>query len=416
MKTNKLTNQFFASCPTGLEEVLLTELKELGINDAKQTNGGVHFVCQPELAIKVIIYSRTVSRVMKKYYDFEVKVEKDIYHRAKEIKWKAIFDLDQTFKIYVLQGKSPLGTKRSKFTNSMFLGQTLKDGIVDRFREDLKERPSVDKDCPDVSIYLRVEPNDNPHSQKEHVTILVDLCGESMGKRGYRQSSVKAPVRENLAAGLLLMSGYDGTTDFYDPMCGSGTFLIESLLIKGNIPPSYLTVREYFDDADSAPWDFLNHNLYVKDKYLIEKTQKILKQAKEETELGLKKLEESNSKTYGIDKDHFAVKAAQDNLFIAGLSKFAHVDKKEFQENEINNFKGFIVTNPPYGERLGEEEELEKLYYDLGEVFKNKFKESNAYILTGNLKLIKKIQLKTSKKHIIFNGNLESRFVHYELF
>lgn len=416
MKTEKLTNQFFASCPTGLEEVLFNELKELGINDAKQTHGGSHFSCEANLALKVIIHSRTASRVFKKYHSFEIKIEKDIYFCAKEIKWKAIFDLDQTFKIYVLQGKSPLGTKRSKFRNSMYLGQVLKDAIVDRFREDTKERPSVDKDNPDISLYLRVEPNDNPHSEKEDVTILADLCGDSMGRRGYRVSSVKAPVRENLAAGLVLMSDYNKDKDLYDPMCGSGTFIIESLLVKGNIPPSFLKVRDYFEDEDSAPWDFLNHNFYVRDKDLIEKSKEMLEEAKKQIEKGLILLGNSTTKTYGCDSDYFAVKATQDNLHLTGLSEFAIIEKREFQEKIIEGFKGTIITNPPYGERLGEEEELGVLYYDLGEMFKNKFKESNAFVLTGNLNLIKKIQLKTKKKHIIYNGNLESRFVQYELF
>jgi len=286
----KYKNEFFASSPTGLEEVLEQELKEFGAKQTKVVKGGVHFESFPEVAIKSVLYSRTASRIYKKLFGFEVKIEKDIYYQAKEIKWKAVFNLDQTFKIQVIQGKSPQGTKRSKFQNSMFLGQQLKDAIADRFRDDTKERPNVDKVTPDVSLLMRVEPNDNPHSVKEDVTILVDMCGLPISNRGYRVKSFSAPLRENLAAGILKLTGYTGKEVLVDAMCGSGTFLAEAAMIKNNIPPSFIRLIDAKEHEDNLPWDFLHLNFYTKDKYLVENTNKFIEEAYLQSLSGLKNL------------------------------------------------------------------------------------------------------------------------------
>jgi putative N6-adenine-specific DNA methylase len=412
--TIKYKNAFFASCPTGLEKLLEDEIKLLGAPETKLTKGGVHFESYPELAIKMILTSSIASRIYKKLYGFEAKIEKDIYHNAKEIKWKSVFSLDQTFRINVIQGKSPEGTKRSKFENSMFLGQLLKDAIADRFREDEKERPYVDKVDPDISFLMRVEPNDNPHSQKENVTILIDMSGVSISNRGYRVKSFSAPLRENLASGLLKLAGYDGSQTLVDGMCGSGTFLTEAALIKWKIPTSFIHLQNNKEFDDELPWSFLRHNYYTKDKYLKENTEKFIEEIWALTQKNMKEIKPGT--IFGYDIDDGALDIAAYNMEVAGVIDGVTIDNADSTQVKKPGESGIFIVNPPYGERLGETKDLESLYHDLGENLKNNFKEYKAYVFTGNLPLLKKISLRTSKKEILYNGNIESRFAEYLLY
>ena len=413
----KLKDEFFASCPTGLEELLAAEIKALPYEKLRVTKGGVHFQGRVGLAMELMLASRIASRIYKKAYRAEIKVEKDLYHFAKEIKWKALFDLEQTFKISVVQSRSPNGKKRSEFSNTMFLAQNLKDGIVDRFRDDCKgERPSVDKDDPDMSFLLHLEPQDNEFSSKEFATVLIDMCGEPLSQRGYRNTPFSAPLKENLAAGLVLLSGYKPEENFVDPMCGSGTIVIESLLIKGNIPPSYLALHEITTNDANTYWNFMKHNWFKKDKYVLEEWDVLTKKYLEMARDGFERLEKATSKTVAYDIENFSLKATQLNLEASDLTEFVEVIKGDAAEIDNSLANGVIVTNPPYGERLGEDEDLEALYYDFGENLKQKFKNFRAYIFTGNLPLLKKISLRTTKKTILYNGAIESRLAEYLLY
>ena len=413
----KLKDEFFASCPTGLEELLAAEVKSLAYEKLRVTKGGVHFRGNVSMAMELMLASRIASRIYKKAYRFEIKVEKDLYHYAKEIKWKALFDLEQTFKINVVQSKSPDGKKRSHFSNTMFLAQNLKDGIVDRFRDDCKgERPSVDKDEPDMSFLLHLEPNDNEFSQKEFATILIDMCGEPLSQRGYRNTHFSAPLKENLAAGLVLLSDYRPEENFIDPMCGSGTIIIESLLIKGQIPPSYLALHEILENEAKTYWSFMKHNWFKKDKYVLAEWERLTAKYIEMARDGFERLEKSTSKTIAYDIENFSLKATQLNLEASDLSDFVQVIKEDATQIDNELDAGVIVTNPPYGERLGEDEDLENLYYDFGENLKKNFKNFRAYVFTGNLPLLKKISLRTSKKVILYNGAIESRLAEYQLY
>ncbi len=417
-KIDKLQGEFFASCPTGLEELLANEIKCLKPEKVEITKGGVHFKLEPAKALEIMLSSRIASRIYKKAYQFEIKIEKDLYFFAKEIKWKGLFNLEQTFKISVVQSKSKDGAKRSKFKSSMFLAQNLKDGIVDRFRDDCKgERPNVDKDQAEMSLLLHVEPNINQHSVKETVTILIDMCGAPLSQRGYRDTNFAAPLKENLAAGLVLLSGYTGKETFLDPMCGSATIIIESLLIKGNIPPSYLAIHEMKEYPDESYWDFTNHNWFKKDKYLLEAWSKLLDVYLEKAKDGFDNLEKTKVKTFASDFEEYAVNAAKFNLKAADLLEFVHLGKEDATKINLSSVdSGIIITNPPYGERIGEEEVLPKLYYEFGENLKKNFKGFKAYVFTGNLALLKKISLRTSKKHILYNGAIECRLAEYDLF
>lgn len=416
-KIDKMHEQFFASCPTGLEELLKAEIQQLNPKDIHLTKGGVHFGLETAKAIELMLSSRIASRIYKKAYQFEIKQEKDLYFFAKEIKWKALFNLDQTFKISVQQSKNAKG-ERSKFKSSMFLAQNLKDGIVDRYRHDTKgERPNIDKDRPDISFLLHLEPNENPHSQKEIATILIDMCGHPLSQRGYRDTNFSAPLKESLAAGLVLLSGYTGKEDFIDPMCGSGTIIIESLLIKGSIPPSFIAVYEIQKHSDEAYWDFLAHNWFAKDKYLLEAWDKLIKEYHQKTIDGFEKLQTNPAKTLAFDQEKYALNAIKFNLKSAELTDFVTLVQEDATKLSLSSVdSGIIVTNPPYGERVGQEEILPTLYYEFGENLKKNFKGFKAFLFTGNLALIKKISLRTSKKHILYNGAIESRFVEYQLF
>lgn len=418
----KVKNGYFASCPTGLEELLAAEIKSLRFDNQKYekievVKGGVHIICVSQLALELMLASRIASRVYRKMFQFEIKEEKDLYHFAKDIKWKAVFDLNQTFKISVVQGLSRNGEKRSKFKSSIFLSQNFKDGIVDRYRIDSNgERPSVDKEQADISFLLRIEPNDNPHSQKENVTVLVDLCGAPLSHRGYRDTNFSAPLKENLAAGLVMLSGYTGEQTLIDPMCGSGTIIIESLLIKAKIPPSYLAIHEIINNPDEHYWDFTKHNWFKKDKYILDNWNKLIHLYNTKAQDGFEFLESSKINTYASDNEKYAVNAITFNLKASDLTDFVTLTKEDACQVKNNNNEGIIITNPPYGERIGEDRELPELYYNFGENLKNNFKGYSAYIFTGNLPLLKKISLRTSKKTILYNGNIEARLAEYKLF
>ena len=418
---DKLKDMFFASCPTGLETLLEAEVKKITHESLEVTSGGVHFQAPAASALELMLHSRIASRIYKKAYQFEIKVEKDLYFFAKEVKWKALFDLEQSFKITVQQSKNSKG-ERSLFKSSMFLAQNLKDGIVDRFRLDCKgERPDVDKESPDMSLLLHVVPNINPHSVKETCTVLIDMCGAPLSQRGYRDTNFSAPLKENLAAGLVLLSGYTGKETFFDPMCGSGTIIIESLLIKGDIPPSFICVHDLVNNPEESFWDFQNHNWFKKDKYLVEAWNKLTETCHKKAKEGFEKLKHSNVKTFASDSEKYAINAIKYNLNASELIEYVSLEQADatelnLKENNPDITGGIIVTNPPYGERIGEDRDLPKLYHEFGENLKQNYKGFKAYIFTGNLPLIKKISLRTSKKVILFNGAIESRLVEYDLF
>lgn len=420
-KIDKIKDMFFASCPTGLEPLLAQEIKNLPHQNLEITSGGVHFQAPNNSALELMLCSRLASRIYKKAYQFEIKVEKDLYFFAKEIKWKALFDLEQTFKITVQQSKNSKG-ERSLFKSSMFLAQNLKDGIVDKFRLDCNgERPDVNKETPDMNIMLHVVPNINPHSIKETCTVLIDMCGAPLSQRGYRDTNFSAPLKENLAAGLVLLSGYTGEETFFDPMCGSGTIIIESLLIKGNIPPSYIFVHDLIERPDETVWDFQNHNWFKKDKYLLDAWKKLVAQYHEKAKEGFENLKKNKVKTFASDSEKYAINACKYNLNASDLSEYLELYQEDATQIDLNSKDesitgGIIITNPPYGERIGEEQDLPKLYHEFGENLKNHYKGFKAYIFTGNLPLIKKISLRTSKKVILYNGAIESRLVEYDLF
>jgi 23S rRNA G2445 N2-methylase RlmL len=397
---------YFASCPSGLEELLEAEILSFGVKTTQKTRGGVSFEAYHENALKAVLESRLASRVLKTLYSFEALNEKDLYQELSQIKWKSIFESHQTFKFHVIFGDLPY--EREVFTNSQFVALKAKDAVVDWFRHYEKERPSVDKDHPDFSFIIRIDPSPTDYK----ITLLWDLAGFPLHQRGYRSEHVIAPLKENLAAGLIqLLKWNDQTEHFYDPMCGSGTLVIEAALAKGQIPPSFLLLEK-------QPWSFLKSSWFLKDEYLKKNFEQFLIDLKEKTVKGFQYLKQSKVSIHASDIDSHAIRALKQNLEISGLSQAVQVEQKEALSIARPEHPSLFFYNPPYGERLerGEEEKLVKLYHDLGEKWKSEYKNMRVGFFTGNIPLLKKISLRAERKLILYNGPIEARLATYLLY
>lgn len=406
--------EYFASCPLGVEELLTQEILALGAKSAKAVRGGVQFEAFHEIALKTVLYSRLASRIFKFLYTFDVLNEKDYYLEATNIKWKSLMDVNHTFRLTTIFGDLP--GEREDFRNSQFANLKLKDAIVDWFRHHEGNRPSVERDIPDVAFLARIERGSEKPYQ---VTLMYDLCGDSMNQRGYRISDTPAPVKENLAAAILQTAKWDPSQEgLIDAMCGSGTFPIEAALMAANIPPSYLRVERYLKNNQFKMWTFLNYPWLTKDEHLQENFQVMLKEITEQTNKGLEFLRSKKGFIVGSDNSERALEAARENLKKAKLDGVIELSRKDALETYPPTNKCLFICNPPYGERLefGEEDKLKALYKGLGDHWKNHFKGHRAALFTGNLEMLKVVGLKTSKRHILFNGDIECRLAEYSLY
>jgi 23S rRNA G2445 N2-methylase RlmL len=406
--------EYFASCPVGIEEHLTSEILKLGAKTAKATRGGVQFEAFHEIALKVILYSRLASRVFKFLYQFEVLHEKDYYLEATEIKWKSLMDVNQTFRLTTIFGDLP--KEREEFRNSQFANLKLKDAIVDWFRHFEGNRPSVAKDYPDVAFLARIDQGlEKPYL----VTLLYDLCGDPLNHRGYRLAKTEAPLKENLAAALLKTVSWNPKEEnLIDAMTGSGTIAIEAALMAANIPPSYLKVERYFKNVNYKLWTFQNYPWLTKDEHLQENFTKLLKDILDETEKGLLFLRSKKGLIKANDISEMNLLSAKENIKKAKLEGIIEVTHEDALEIYPETRKTLFICNPPYGERLesGEEEKLKVLYKNLGDHWKHHFKGHRAALFTGNLEMLKVVGLKTSKRHILHNGDIECRLAEYNLY
>lgn len=406
--------EYFASCPVGLEELLSQEILTLGAKSTQVVKGGVQFESFHEIALKIILHTRLASRVFKYLYTFEAIHEKDYYLEATEIKWKSLMSVGQTFRIHTIFGDLPY--EREDFRNSQFATLKLKDAIVDYFRHFEGERPSIDKDFPDVVFLARIERG----SEKPfRITLMYDLCGDPLNQRGYRIAKTEAPVKENVAAGILQLVKWNPNEEgLLDPMCGSGTFPIEAALMAGNIPPSYLKVERHLTGRGHRQWTFLNYPWFTEDKFLMENFQKLLEEVVTMTNTGLEKLKGMKGKIAGSDYSDYVISAAKENMRKARLEGIVDLQVQHALESKPNAPKTLFICNPPYGERLeaGEEEKLKTLYKGLGDHWKHAFKGHRSALFTGNLEMLKVVGLKTSKKHILYNGDIECRLAEYSLY
>lgn len=409
MKKSQGLSTFFASCPREMETMLDQELDQFGIEDREVKKGGVRFKADDLTGIQFLIHTRLASRVFKSFAFMKVRNEKDLYNKAKTEPWLKALTLNQTFKIQTLFDHK----SKAFFKNSVAVSQILKDAIVDHFREKKGERPSVDTKDPDVNFLLRIEGGRGDKGW--NCSVFIDLCGSPLSNRGYRQRGHSAPIRENLAAALVLASEFDGEEDvFYDPMCGSGTILIEAILIKGKIPPTYLRILRNIERKEKS-FAFLEQVWFKEKTFLTRDVKEYLQQTYEQINKSIDELE--HFQFYGSDIQARNLNLCREHLENAGLpSDIVELEKGDATKITLDiEAPGVVVTNPPYGERLGATDEVKELYYNLGENLKNNYKGFRAFILTSNPELRKKIALQTAKRIPFFNGNIECRLLRYDI-
>ena len=366
----------------GLEEVLAKELIELGADDVQIERRAVSFTGDKALLYRANLCLRTASRVLvpiKKQSCDSSKPDDWLYEMVKSINWAEYMTLDTTFSIDAT-------VYSDVFRNSRFVTYRVKDAIVDWWMEKEGKRPNVKVTAPDLYI--------NVHIANKTVTISLDSSGESLHKRGYRVANTEAPINEALAAGMLLMAGWQGQSDLYDPMCGSGTIPIEAALIARNIAPGVFRQSFAFEkwkDFDPELWN----EIYNDDSQEREFEHKI----------------------YGSDASFYAIQQATKNIKAAGVSKDVELKQIRLEEvKDVNADGAFVMMNPPYGERLKSNKEMEDLYAAIGTTLKHQFTGATAWIISSNVEAMKRIGLKPSKKYHLLNGELDCQFNKYELF
>ncbi|MDD3405817.1 MAG: RNA methyltransferase [Sphingobacteriia bacterium] len=369
--------QLLAKTFKGLEEVLAKELIEIGANNVQIERRAVSFTGDLAMMYKSNLCCRTATRILMPLKTFKAKTADEVYEMAKDIEWDTIMETNQTFQIDAT-------VFSNDFRNSQFVTYRVKDAIVDYFNEKLGKRPSVRLTNPDFYI--------NVHISQTDCTILLDSSGESLHKRGYRSSQTEAPISEVLAAGMLEMAEWNGQCDFVDPMCGSGTFLIEAALKALNIPPCIYRQSFAFEK-----WKNFDKDLY----------DSIYNDDSMERPL--------NFKIKGYDISARAIEIAQENIKSAGLSKYITVEQRSITDWEVQTEKCLIVTNPPYGERLLNAN-LYELYAQLGETLKHKFPSSTAWVISSHIECMQNMGLRPSKKIKLLNGALNCEFWKLELF
>lgn len=370
MNNTKYT--LFATCPRGLETILAQELQQQGCTDIAPTDGGVSCKGGIEQVYRANLHSRTASRVLLQLTRATYRHEDDIYKAAKNLKWQEWFRVNQTFKVKV-EGK------RARVKSLDFIALKIKDGVCDRFREHGGERPSIDKNRPDVRIHAFLD--------ERNVSIFIDTSGEALFKRGYRRDTGEAPLRENLAAGLLLLAGYDGSQPFQDPFCGSGTIAIEAAWIALNRAPG-LSRRFGFEKLAN-----FNKALWLELK------------AEARAYIWQKPL----AKIAASDNDRAMTRLAQENASMAEVDMFIDFNTIDVQDTRPNGENGILVCNPPYGVRLAETQALHALYPQLGGWLKQHYAGWTIGLFSGDMALPKLMRLKPKRKIPLFNGNLDCR-------
>ena len=369
---------FFAPCPRGLEAVLHADLEEMGAQNVRTTEGGVHFSGDWALCYRVNLESRVASRVLWRVKETYYRTEQDIYKAVFDLQWQRWFDVTHTIRVNTTAIRCALQSLE-------YITLLVKDAVCDRFRAHCDERPSVDTLTPDVRIHVFIE--------DEKLMLYLDTSGDPLFKRGVRQHTNIAPIRENLAAGILRLSGWKPGTPLLDPMCGSGTFLIEAVQMSLNIQPGIARVFafEKLLNFDAPAWQKL------KDAAIA------AQQAPRPLEI------------YGSDMYGDAMKTAWRNLHDAGLSDCVELTQANVLEISAPADHGILVANLPYGERMGELDELAELYPKLGDALKRKFGGWTAYLFTADKAILKLMRLSPSKRTPLFNGAIECRLLEYKI-
>jgi len=362
----------------GFEEILAKELTQLGAMHVKQGVRNVSFEGDKGFMYKANLGLRTAIKILKPIKTFRINNEKDLYTNVYKMDWSQHMKSSGTLAVNAT-------VHSTVFTHSQYTALKVKDAIVDKFRDQTGERPNVDLRFPDLKI--------NVHIDRSVCTISLDTSGDSLHKRGYKMATNIAPINEVLAAGLIMLSGWDGQTDFIDPMCGSGTILAEAAMIACNIPPNLM--RKEFAFERWNDWDV----------DLFEKIEESL----------LNKTRDFHHKIIGYDKSPSAVAKANDNIKNAQLDDFITIKHEDFFKTQrAGEEKLHIVFNPPYGERL--DIEMESFYKNIGDTLKQGYPNTDAWFITSNLEAIKHVSLRPSRKIKLMNAKLESRLLKYVMY
>lgn len=365
----------------GLEQVLATELVQLGANNVQVERRAVSFTGDKRMLYTANMCLRTASRVLVPILSFKAQKADDIYEQVKALDWSQYMTVKTTFQIDAT-------VYSDYFRHSQFVTYRVKDAIVDYWMERENQRPSVKLEGAD--LYLNV------HIAGDRVTLSLDSSGESLHKRGYRVANTQAPINEALAAGMLLLAGWNGQSDFYDPMCGSGTLLIEAALIARNIAPGVYRQGFAFEkwaDFDANLWD----EVYNDDS----------------------REREFKHKIYGSDAGFYAVQASTKNIQSASLQRDIEIKQirvEELRLADTNTEGALVMINPPYGERLSQDKNVLRLYQDMGTALKHQFSGATAWVISSNEEALKCIGLRPAKKIHLVNGDLDCLFNKYELF
>lgn len=368
----------FATCPRGLEELLAAELAVAGATVVRQLPAGVLFTADAAAEMRANLTSRIATRILRKVGYARYRKEEHIYRAALDLDWPAWFDVGKTVAVKV-------GAQNAPLKSLNFITLKIKDAICDRFREEVRARPSVDTDSPDVPVYAFLT--------QDAATFYLDTSGEPLFKRGFKREASAASIKENLAAGLVLLSGWEPGTPLLDPMCGAGTILLEAADIALARAPGRARnfAFEHYRDFDAALWQRIKAEEKAKEKPL------------------------ESLPFFGADHDRWVLDKARNNLAAAGYADVVDLKVSDVLDLRPPMPAGTIVTNPPYGERIGDADDLADWYPLLGDWLKQHFAGWEAWIISGDPLLPKAIGLKANRRIPLFNGQIETRFLQYKL-
>jgi putative N6-adenine-specific DNA methylase len=372
-------HRYLAQIPDGMAELASAELSELGAQNIEPVYRGVYFDADQETLYRINYMSRLLVRILAPLANFDCHSTKYLYRMAREIDWSEFLTLDRTFAVFA-------NVANSKISHSKYAALCLKDAIVDSFRERCGERPNIDPNTPDLWINLFISGN--------KATINIDLSGGSLHRRGYRQVSVEAPMQETVAATIIRLAEWDGERPLYDPMCGSGTLLSEALMSYSRVPAGFLRQRfgfEFMPDFDGELWC----------------------RVRQAADSQIRELPEGLIAGSDISPENLAAARTNNDLLPGGERiGLKTADFRELPPMENTT----IVCNPPYGIRLGRDEDIGAFYKEIGDFLKQKCTGSTAYIYCGERKWVKKIGLKATWKKPILTGGLDGRLAKYELY
>jgi len=372
-------SQYFAQVAESVKEIAVKELKELGAYDLKQVFRGIWFKASKKDFYKINYFARLLSRVLAPLVTFECQDKDDLYRAAKRIRWEEFLTTEDTFSIVA-------NVSESEITHSNFAGLRVKDAIADYFRDRSNKRPSVDSKNPYIVINL--------HLHQNHATLSIDASGGPLHKRGYREESVSAPMQETVAAAIIALSQWDGEMPLYDPMCGSGTLLIEALMKYSRIPAQVFRSGFGFERLP----DF---------------NAKIWEKLKKESQYNYRELEKGM--IAGSDVSENSINAVKTNMMGLHFGSEVLLEQKDFKDIEsIEN--SIIITNPPYGIRMGADQDMNQFYTEFGLFLKERCKKSTAFVYFGDSKYIKKVPLAPAWKRPLKIGGLDGKLVKYELY